>query len=256
MANRLSMTRLSVDLFAIQFSWTIWFIGISLFVQLIRIIIHSSVDSVYSAGHIASNVYMLVIGMIMISALTYYVENGITRKQYFYGNVLATLGLSIIIPIVFYVIGLVEQWIIPFVTSTTVNVGTLENIVVDVDGNLLGEIILSLIMTPFVSPTSNVFLSLGLFSLNIFVFYLVGWLIGVAFKRLGVIGGLLFIIIALSFVAMKDSMLRIQLDVPLFETFSFLHGVPKVFALPITCLVIVVTLMLIRLLTKRVAIKI
>lgn len=256
MGNRLSMTRLGVDLFALQFSWTIWFVGISLFVQLIRIFTHSDVDSVFSAGHIASNVYMLVIGIIMIGALTYYIENGITRKYFFYGNVLAALGLSVVIPIIFYLIGLVEKWMIPLVTSTTVNVGALENIVVDVDGNLLGEVILSLIMTPFISPTSNLFLSLGLFSLNIFVFYLIGWLIGAAFKRLGVIGGLLFIFISLSLVAIKDSMLRIQMEIPLFETFSFLHVVPGALALPIIGLVIAVTLLLIRLLTKRVAIKI
>src|SRR5690554_8014630 len=126
----------------------------------------------------------------------------------------------------------------------------------DVDGNFIAEIVLSMILTPVISIETNAVLSLSLFSINILVFYIVGWMIGAAFKRLGVIGGLLFILIGIAFIAIKDSMLRLVIDVPLFENFSFLEVVPEAFAFPIIFVVIVVTFIMIRLLTRRVAINI
>lgn len=251
-----SYTKTGLDMFLVQMSWTFWFLGITLLVHLIRIIFQSEADSFYSAGYISGNIYMLVIGIITISFLTYYVENGITRKNYFYGNVIASIGLSIVIPAIIYVLSLVEKFIINTFTSTIINEDVLEDIAVDVGGNIIGEIVQSVILTPFISPESNLLLSLALFSLNIFVFYIIGWLIGSAFKRLGVIGGILFIFIGLALIALKDSMLRIVMDIPLFENFSFLDIIPAVFALPLVLIIIVVTFILIRLLTKRATVKI
>lgn len=251
-----TFTKTGLDLLVIQFIWTLWALGIFLLIDVVKMIFQSNVDLLYSTGYIASNIYMLVIGIIAISFLTYYVENGITRKNFFYGNVIASIGLSIIIPIILYVLSLIEMFIVNQFTTIVLNEGALEDVVVDVDGNIIGEIIQAMILTPFISPESNLLLSLALFSLNIFVFYIVGWLIGAAFKRLGVIGGILFILIGIALIAVKDSMIRIAMDIPLFESFSFLDFVPDAFALPIILVVIIVTFILIRLLTKRVTINI
>lgn len=255
-----SYTKTSIDMFIAQMSWTFWFLGIILLVHLVRTIFQESADSFYSAGYISGNIYMLVIGIITISFLSYYVENGITRKNYFYGNIIASIGLSIVIPILIYVLSLVEKFIINTFTPTVINDNVLgealEEVAISIDGNIIGEIVQSLILSPFVSPVSNLLLSLGLFSLNIFIFYIVGWLIGAAFKRLGVIGGILFIFIGLAIVALKDSMIRLGMDIPLLENFSFLNIVPQALSLPVVLAVIVLTFSLIRLLTKKAPIKI
>src|SRR5699024_11992048 len=117
-------------------------------------------------------------------------------------------------------------------------------------------IFMSLILTPYINPATNLFLSLALFSLNIFVFYIVGWLIGSAFKRLGVIVGILFISIGIALIAVKDSMIRLSMNIPLFENFSMLEKIPDSLAFPVILLVILITFCLIRLLTKRAVIKI
>lgn len=252
--------KIGFDLLALKIIWSLWALGIFILINIIQKIFMSSEDILYNSGYIASNIYMLVIGIISITFLTYYVEHGITRKNYFYGNVIASIGLSMIVPVILYLISLVEGFIINRFTSLTLDKNTLDGVmtevVTDVDGNIIAEIIMSMILTPFINPETNLFLSLALFSLNIFVFYIVGWLIGSAFKRLGVIGGILFIIIGISLIAVKDSMIRLIMDIPLFENFLVLEVVPNSLALPIVFLVILVTFCLIRLLTKRATINI
>ena len=256
-----SFTKTGLDLLAMQMIWTFWALGIFMVINIVqKIFLSSNMDSFYSAGYIGSNIYMFVIGIIAISLLTYYVENGITRKNYFYGNVIASIGLSIILPIILYLISLVEVFIINRFTKLTLDIGMLDSVmtevVTDVDGNIIAEIVLSMILTPVVGIETNLVLSLAIFSLNILVFYIVGWLMGAAFQRLGVIGGLLFIAIGIAVIGVKDSMLRLALDAPLFETFSFLDAVPESLALPVTFVAIIVTFIMIRLLTKRTPIKI
>ncbi|MFB1050026.1 hypothetical protein [Paraliobacillus sp. JSM ZJ581] len=254
-----TFTKSGLDLLAIQMKWTLFSLGIFTLINVIQKFFSSNVDSFYYAGYISSNIYMFVIGIIAISFLTHYVENGITRKNYFYGNVIASIGLSIIIPIILYVVNLVELFIINRFTAFTSDNISINSIMVDVvndvDGNIIAEIVLSMILSPFISLETNVILSLSLFSINIFVFYIIGWLIGAAFQRLGVIGGLLFIIIGVTLIGVKDSMLRLALDTPLFKSFSFLEVVPEALALPVIFLVIVATLIMIRLLTKRTSIS-
>lgn len=255
MQKPVSFLKPALDLLFVQLTWTFWFLGIFLVINLGKIIFGGDVDSFYSAGYIASNVYMLVIGIIAINFMPYYVENGITRKNYFIGNAIAGVGLSIILPILIYAINFVEKLLVSNFTSKVLNERSLDEIVIDIDGNIIGEIIQSIILTPFINPESNLILSLALFSLNIFVFYIVGWMISSAFYRLGVIMGIIFIIIGVGFIAIKDSMIRLTLDIPLFESYSALDVVPINFALPVVFVVILVITFLIRLLTKRAEIK-
>lgn len=258
MKKSISFSRVGFDLFWVQLTWTFYYLGITLLVNIIRLFFGGNLDTFYSAGYISSNIYMLVIGIIAINFLPYYVENGITRKNYFLGNLIASAGLSIILPILTYFISLVEKLIVNNFTSNDLADRTLEQLVIemDMDGNIVGEIIQSVILTPFISPESNLLLSLALFSLHIFIFYMIGWLIGSAFYRLGVIAGIIFIAIGLSFLLIKDAMIRLAMDLPLLEVVAFLESTPKVSALPIVFGVILVTVLLIRQLTKRASIKI
>src|SRR5690625_5822035 len=103
-----SFTKPALDLLWVQLTWTFGFLGIYFLVNLGKIIFGDHVDSFYSAGYIASNIYMLVIGIIAINFMPYYVENGITRKNHFLGNTIAGVGLSIILPILIFLINFVD----------------------------------------------------------------------------------------------------------------------------------------------------
>lgn len=260
MQKPVSYTKVSIDLFYVQLIWTFWALGIFLLINICRLIFLDYVDSYYSGGYIAANIYMLVIGIIAINFIPYYVENGITRKNIFIGNVLASIGLSIVIPILIYIISFFEKLIVNNFTSIVLRDHTLEGVVeeitTDIDGNLIGEIIQSIILTPFVNPESNLVLSLALFSLHIFVFYIIGWMIGAAFYRLRVIGGLIFIAIGLALILLKDSMIRLVFDIPLFQNLTALENIPENLALPFVFIIVLVSIILIRILTKRVPIKI
>ncbi|MBO1001797.1 hypothetical protein [Pseudogracilibacillus auburnensis] len=260
MQKPVSYTKVGLDLFYVQLTWTFWALGIFLLINIFRLIFLDYVDSYYSGGYIAANIYMLVIGIIAINFLPYYVENGITRKNFFIGNVLASIGLSLVIPFLIYVISFFEKLILHNFTSIVLRDHTLEEVVeevtTDIDGNIIGEIIQSIILTPFINPEANLILSLALFSLHIFVFYIIGWMIGAAFYRLGVIGGLIFIAIGLALIVLKDSMIRLVLDIPLFQNFTALANIPENLALPFVFIIVLVSIILIRLLTKRAPIKI
>ncbi|WP_339228472.1 hypothetical protein NSQ77_01650 [Oceanobacillus sp. FSL K6-2867] len=247
--------KVSLDLFWVQLTWTFWALGIHLIINISKIFLSEHLDTFYSASYVAGNIYMFVIGIIAINFLPYYVEHGITRKDYFLGNVIASFGLSIVIPILTYLISLIEKLIVHNFSHIALADRTLEDIVIDIDGNIIGEILLSFLLTPFINPESNIFLSLGLFSLHLFVFYLAGWLISSAFYRINVIFGILFIAVAIVIVAVKDSMIRLIMGIPLFENFSALDIIPSGLTWPILIAGILITLIVIRLLTKRAAIK-
>ncbi|MBB6451181.1 hypothetical protein HNR44_003175 [Geomicrobium halophilum] len=63
-------------------------------------------------------------------------------------------------------------------------------------GGVIAELVLSVILSPNVDPSGNWVLAIGVFALNIFIFYLLGWLISVGFKAGGTILGLVFIVLA------------------------------------------------------------
>lgn len=256
MMKPITYQRIGLDMFLVQLSWTFWFLGITTLVHIFRLIAVTDADSSYNAGYISSNIFMLVIGILAISFLRYHVENGVTRKNYFYGATLASILLSIALPIMLYLISQLEKLIVGIFTNKTFNASTLDNLIVDVDGNIIGEVILAMILTPFVSAEANLVLSLSILSFNIFMFYIVGWLIGSAFQRLGVVAGILIIAVGVGLIAIKDSMLRIALDMPLYENFMFLDAIPNALALPVLFITIVITLVSIRLLTRNLALKI
>lgn len=259
MQKPVSHTTLSSELFLVQLMWTFWALGIFLVINIGRLIFLDYVDSYYSGGYVSANIYMLVIGIFAINFLPYYVENGITRKSYFIANVIASIGLSIAIPILTYIISFLEKLIVNNFTSIVLRETSLERaaeeVTTHIDGNLIGEIIQSIILTPFINPETNLILSLGLFCLHIFVFYILGWMIGAAFYRLGAAGGLIFIVISFVLILLKDSMIRLVLDIPLFHNLTILENVPSNLALLIVFVIIIIAIILIRLLTKRAPIK-
>ena len=79
--------KVGLDLFIAQMGWTALFIGIIFVVHLVKLVFATvqgdEISVFYLSGHISSGVYMLIIGIIAgLSYLSFYVENGVTRKDF------------------------------------------------------------------------------------------------------------------------------------------------------------------------------
>ncbi|WP_068677308.1 hypothetical protein [Oceanobacillus sp. Castelsardo] len=251
--------KVTADMFWMQMLWTFGFLGVMFIINIIKIVIDliqgTEVDGYYASVLIASNIYMVIIGLISIYFLPYYVGNGVTRKDYFKGGLLASFGLSLAIPIITFFISIVERFIVTNLLNLNFHVIDINEAVLDVDGNIIGDLVLSVILTPYVDPGSNWLLAMGVFSLHLFIFYLLGWFISASFYRFGTLTGLVFILIAFIIILLKDLFLRISLGLPLSDRFSSLASLPLGVTLPGIMLLIVFTVWGIRLLTKRVTIK-
>ena len=257
--------KVAVDLYIVQLIWALSFLGFLLFLQIAKPILAMvpflnmndkiNVGNYFDTVFVSSNIFMLVIGIIAILGfLPYYVSNGVTRKDYFKGTAIAAAGLSISIPIVASIIYALQNFIMKITGLPIVEKSTLANQVVDTDDGFIGELIQSIIMTPFVELESNWILGIALFSLNIFTYYIVGWLIGTGFYRFGVFIGLLCIALAFIVVYIQDLLLRIALDLPVHDVFTSLDfSLYLAFASALALAGI--TLWIIRQMTKRVPIK-
>ena len=125
----------------------------------------------------------------------------------------------------------------------------------DLDGNIIGDTIQSIILSPYVDPNENWLLAMLVLTVNIFVIYLLGWFISASFYRFDWLIGLVSIVIAVVFKLLKDTFLRITLDLPVVGWFSTLDFLPMSIALVGIALIIVISIYLTRILTKRVVIK-
>src|SRR5699024_8751350 len=116
------------------------------------------------------------------------------------------------------------------------------------------DLVQSFIFTPFVELESNWVLAITVFALNIFTYYVVGWLIGAGFYRYSVPVGLFCIVIGFIVVSIQDLILRIALNLPVRDAFASID-LSLYLAIPGTLALIGITLWMIRKMTKRVSIK-
>ncbi|MFJ5770462.1 hypothetical protein [Psychrobacillus sp. NPDC093180] len=250
--------KVATDMFWVQFFWALGFLGVLLVVQIIKAILSIikgiEMNDYFDAVFIAANIFMLVIGIISsYGFLPYYVSNGVTRKDYFKGSAIASVALSITIPIIASIISVIQIFIVNLIDLSILKDSSLGNATGD-EGNMVAELILSIVFTPFIDLQSNWLLAIFVFALNIFIYYLVGWLIGSGFYRFGVLFGLVCIILAFFIIYAQDLLLSLALDLPVHDMFASLQ-------LPIYVAVIGIfvlaglTFWMIRQLTKRIAIK-
>jgi len=256
------------DLFWTQMTWTFGFLGIMFIINLIQIGFNvfqgTEVEGgFYASIMIAGNIYMLIIGITIIYFLRYYVELGVTRKAYFIGALLASIGLSIVIPIITLLVLFLERFILTNVLNLSYKVqdinAILNEVLVDLEGSfggVIAEIVLSFILSPNLDPFSNWLLAIVVFALNLFIFYLLGWLISAGFKAGGTITGLAFIVLAVGMNLMKDTLLRISLDLPLAERYLAFDSLSLGVTLPGLLLLIIIPIWIIRQLTKKATIDI
>lgn len=162
----------SVPIILIVYVCLRWFIGDQEFLQ------YGFFPFIYKPGKI----YMLILGIISASAiLPYYVKVGVTRKDYFYGEALSTVVFSFLLILIgMGIAGLEHLFITP------------------IDGAVL-------------MIHESWFVSYFVYSLNVIVYFLVGWFIGAGFYRFGVLIGLLNIVISIMVVSILDSLWEFEL---------------------------------------------
>jgi len=231
-------TKLATDLFAIQFKWSLWFLGI---VLSIHVIVMRFVPDVAERElnflafvYQPSKIFMLVIGIITVLAfLTYFVRQGIIRKDIVSATVMAAFGLAFVMIIISALttgILLLISNFIPFPQDTGASI--------------------------FLHTQSEWIVPIIAFSLIIFSYYLAGMLIGIGFYRFGVWGGLGYIAISIVFMSLTDLLWEFEVahqffnwlnlgDMELPLTVSFIGSI----------ILLGFSLWIIRATTKRVRIK-
>lgn len=188
--------KVGLDLFIAQMGWTALFIGIIFVVHLVKLVFATvqgdEISVFYLSGHISSGVYMLIIGIIAgLSYLSFYVENGVTRKDFFKGGLLASAGLSFAIPGIVLIIISVEILLVKLLNLPVIFEMGFSIEADEGDGESgIGALISHIINGPGIDLDSNWFLSTVLFMLNLFIYYLLGWMIASAFQRYGFWAGL------------------------------------------------------------------
>lgn len=257
------LSRVSFDLYSAQMKWSIWYISILLLVHITMVIIAVNLTGTFgdflAFSYGTSKVYMLVIGILSAYAfLTFYVNHGITRIDYFKGTVISALAISISLTFIAAVLNVIEYVIfqvinIEHVLDSTMGNSHIQNADQSISIDLTGMMVSG---SSFID-SNNWLVSLIVYSMTIFIAYLIGWLIGVGYYRFGWIIGFGFIALAIIMSTLLDLLWGQEngLVKSLSNWLAFDLNVPLVVSILGTLVLIGLTLWFIRLLTRDVPIK-
>lgn len=246
MKNKPIYLKIASDLFWFQLKWTIPFFSIILLVHLIQnapaITKGSPVEDFLLTSYISSNIYMFIIGIISAAVfLPFCVKNGLTRKDYFKGSILGSSGLAVALVLASATIAGVEHLVIQLTDFPygIESINVLED-AKDMENNIIAIIITGMIFSPIIDPSHGWFLTLFLFSVNLFTYFVMGWMIGAAFYRMKLIG---FAVLALFIGLLRIRNLVWESGLPLYASMACLF------------VLIGIVLWIIKLLSRRVTVK-
>ncbi|GAB3046833.1 hypothetical protein [Virgibacillus ainsalahensis] len=247
--------KIATDLFSVQLIWTLWFIGFVLAARIITIIVlvntGNSMGNFLHFAHGSTKIYMLVIGIISIYGfLEFYVNHGVTRRDYFKGSFLAAAGISMALTLISATLTGVEYIILELTNISSV----IEPVTGD---NQIGFYIPKEIFdSSILLNSTNWLLSMIMFVLNILTFYVIGWIIGAGYYRYGWIIGFGFVAIGIASIFTSDLLWGTEIEEPLSNWLPFDSiNLPLYGSIIGNIILIGILLSAIRLLTKRIAIK-
>ncbi|MBU9711651.1 hypothetical protein [Evansella tamaricis] len=179
--------KIAKDLFFIQIKWALWFIPIVFAVYLI--VPHFVKDVAELNLHFLSFIYqptkifMLVIGIITsLYYLPYFVSNGITRKDYFYGAAIGSATVAFGIMFLSAILAGILELIGAF-SNYQPSTSTME----------------------FLQSTSSIWIiPILVYSFISIGYYISGWMIALGFYRFGGWGGMGFILVAILYINLTD----------------------------------------------------
>lgn len=236
MGTKRVFKKVALDMSLVQSVWAGWFIGIVFIIYVALNFFGGNVEvngqnldshSFLTFTSSAAKIFMLVIGIISVSGfLTFYVQQGITRRDYFYGSAISSVVIALGLMAFAWIVTFIEGFINPEIAHPT----------------FLG------------SKTSWFFVAL-VFCLYIIVYYMAGWVIGAGFYRFGA-GGLLYILLALIMVGFVETLWELSDSNFLLYFFDFGKGeIPLSVSFLGTFAIIALAMVIVRVVTRRVRIK-
>lgn len=236
MGSKRVFKKVALDMSLVQSVWAGWFIGIVFILYVALNFFGGNVEvngqnfdshSFLTFTSSAAKIFMLVIGIISVSGfLAFYVKQGITRRDYFYGSAISSVVIAFGLMAFAWIVTFIEGFINPEIVNPT----------------LLG------------SETSWFFIAI-VYWLYILVYYMAGWVIGTGFYRFGA-GGLLFIPLALIMVGFVETFWELKDRNFLLHFIDFDNGnIPLSLSFLGTFVIIALALVIVRAMTKRVRIK-
>ncbi|UJL46753.1 hypothetical protein KFZ58_02010 [Virgibacillus sp. NKC19-16] len=257
-------TKVAQDMFLAQLKWSLWFLSFILLAHIVMIIMEVSIgidggigDFLYFS-HGSSKIYMLVIGILSAYAfLTFYLNHGVTRKDYFTGSALAAAGIAIAIAVIASVLTGLEYVVMEMTNLPVTFDRSMAGNVIETSDNSISIFLPKAILgSSILIHSSSWLVSLLMYTLNILIYYIIGWFIGAGYYRFGWLIGLGFITSALVFMVIADLLWGTELGEPLSNWLPFDSiNLPVYGATAGTILLIAIILWLIRLLTKNITIK-
>lgn len=233
-------SKVAFDIFYEQLKWSIWFLGILAALH-VSVLIYSAntgtagiepaIVGFFEFSRYSTAIFMLVCGIMAVYVfVTSHVQEGVTRKDVYIGIASGAFGLAFFLTLIPLVLNGIEFLLTEYTA-------------------------LPFTFTSFGSA-SEWLMEAAFYLLNIFTYYLVGWLIGVGYYRFGWIIGFLFIaaaIIALSLNGYfwgEDDISSVIPWIPNIQADS-----SPAIAITGSLVLVAVLLAAMRLLTKRMAIK-
>lgn len=232
MKSKNNILKIALDLSWLKFIWALWVIPIVFIVyNILRYFIEE--EKFIQQGFLPfvygpTKIFMLVLGIISVSGfLTFYVKQGIPRKDYFYGQTISAVIVSFSIMLVGFFIALVEK-----------------------------EFVSGIHIETYLGQDPSWILLYFIYSVNVVGYFVVGWLIGAGFYRFGVLIGMAYIALAILILSIMDRFWVFELK-ELFGKLLFFNGVefPVVLSFIGTILLILMVLWMNRVTLKKVAVK-
>ncbi|WP_181347433.1 hypothetical protein [Thalassobacillus sp. CUG 92003] len=229
MNTKQNTSKLSLDLFLVQGKWAAWFLSTVCIIYVVfRMVVDQNQISFFPFAFQPSKIFMLILGIMSPAVfLTFYVRQGITRRDYFYGSALAAIALSLALSIIASIISGFQH----LLTGSQITVHMLND-----------EASLPLIMFSFF--------------LNVLVYFAAGWLVGAGIYRSGWLIGLGHIVLAMVIVSLSDLFWEGDMSEPWLTFFNVnAADISIAFSFIVTLLLLTGTFWLVRLLTRNVTVK-
>ena len=168
--------KVAFDIFYEQFKWSIWFISILTAIHVIVLLFfadaRTEIGGFFEFSRYSTAIFMLVSGiMASYVFLSAYVQQGISRKDVYRGIGIGAFGLALFLTILPLLLNGVEY--------------------------LLSEYMSLPLTFSSYGSAADWFVEVLIYLLNIFTYYLVGWLISIGYYRFGWMIGFLFIALAI-----------------------------------------------------------
>lgn len=230
--------KIALDFFLEQFKWSIWFFSFLILAHVIGMFIVNrngeTVEGFFVFSSYSAAIFMLVCGIIAaFGFMSYFVQQGISRKNMYLGTIIGAFVLAVAVTLVPLAIHGIEQLISNFASLPIKS----ENLTV-------------------FERTSGWFSAVGVYLLNVYTYYLIGWLIGIGYYRFNWLAGLGFVGIALVAFSINGFFWG---DAGLSAIIPWIPNIPSeaspIISIAGSLLLIAALLISTRMLTKRIPIK-